>query len=103
MYRQALDPGSAPQLITPFVDMNFYLARLSPDGSAVILEGARIGSRDRGLYRADLKGGTAQLLFSVESSVQFWCTNKAANFCVLGARPPTRTSWSLLNLIHWAV
>jgi serine/threonine protein kinase/Tol biopolymer transport system component len=91
MYRQALDHGSTPQLITPIVDMNFYLARLSPDGSWIILEGAPTGSRNRGLYRADLRGGTPQLLFFTETSVQFWCTNKAANFCVFG-RPSTDTN-----------
>jgi serine/threonine protein kinase/Tol biopolymer transport system component len=84
IFRQSLDPGSVPQLLTPSVDMNFYVARLSPDGSAAILEGAPIGSLHRGLYRADLKGGAPKLLFSLESSVQFWCTNQAANFCVLG-------------------
>jgi serine/threonine protein kinase/Tol biopolymer transport system component len=90
MYRQALDQGSVPQLIAPLVDMNFYLARLSPDGSAIILEGAPTGSRNRGVYRADLTGGTPQLLFSIDASVQFWCTNKAANFCVFGRPSPDR-------------
>ena len=91
MYRQALDQGSIPQLITPVVDMNFYLARLSPDGSWILLEGAPTGSRGRALYRADLRGGTPQPLFSIEASMQFWCTNKAANFCVFG-RPSTDKS-----------
>jgi serine/threonine protein kinase/Tol biopolymer transport system component len=91
MYRQSLNPGSAPQPITPVADMNFYLARMSPDGSGIILEGAPNGSRNRGIYRVDLKGGTPQLLFSVESSVQFWCANKAANLCVIG-RPSMDTN-----------
>lgn len=84
IFRQSLDRGSVPQLLTPSVDMNFYVARLSPDGSAVILEGAPVGSLHRGLYRVDLKGSTPKLLFSLESAVQFWCTNQVANFCVLG-------------------
>ena len=88
MYRQALDSGSTPQLITPVVDMNFFVARLSPDGSWILLEGAPTGSRNLGIYRADLTGGTPQLLFFIEASMQFWCTNKAANFCVFG-RPST--------------
>jgi serine/threonine protein kinase len=88
MYRQALDQGSTPQLITPAVDMNFYVARLSPDGSWILLEGAPTGSRNLGLYRADLRGGTPQLLFFIDAPMQFWCTNKAANFCVFG-RPST--------------
>jgi serine/threonine protein kinase/dipeptidyl aminopeptidase/acylaminoacyl peptidase len=88
MYRQGLDQGSTPQVITPSVDMNFYVARLSPDGSWILLEGAPTGSRNRGLYRSDLRGGTPQLLFFIEASMQFWCTNKAANFCVFG-RPST--------------
>jgi serine/threonine protein kinase len=84
IYRQALDPANAPQLITPPGDTNFYAARFSPDGASVLLEGAPIASHKMGLYRADLKGGVPQLLFNTEGFVQFWCTDRAANLCVFG-------------------
>jgi len=84
MYRQALDQGSTPQLITPATDTNFYAARLSPDGAWILLEGAPSGSHKMGLYRVDLRGGAPQLLFNTEGFVMFWCTTRAANFCVFG-------------------
>jgi serine/threonine protein kinase/Tol biopolymer transport system component len=84
MYRQALDQGSAAQLITPAGDTNFLVARLSPDGASILLEGAPIASHKMGLYRVDLKGRSPQLLFNTEGFVMFWCTNKAANLCVFG-------------------
>jgi len=84
MYRQALDRGSAPQLITSAANTNFYGARLSPDGAWILLEGAPSGSHKMGLYRVELRGGAPQLLFKTEGSVLFWCTNKAANLCVFG-------------------
>jgi hypothetical protein len=84
MYRQALDQGSTPQLITRAADTNFYAARLSPDGAWILLEGAPSGSRKLGLYRVDLRGGVPQLLFLTDGFVQFWCTNKAGNLCVFG-------------------
>jgi len=84
MFRQALDPGSVAQPITPAADTNFYLARLSPDGAWILLEGREIGSHKIGLYRVGLRGGAPQLLFSTKGFVQFWCTNKAANLCVFG-------------------
>jgi serine/threonine protein kinase/Tol biopolymer transport system component len=84
MYRQALDPGSAAQLITPAAGTNFLLARLSPDGAWILLEGAPIASHKMGLYRVDLKGGVPQLLFNTEGFVLFSCTNRAANLCVFG-------------------
>jgi serine/threonine protein kinase len=87
MFRQALDPGSAPQPLTPAADKNFYVARLSPDGAWILLEGKPIGSHKIALYRVDLRGGAPQQLFSTEGFVQFWCTNKAADFCVFG--PPS--------------
>jgi hypothetical protein len=58
--------------------MNFYVARLSPDGSWILLEGAPTGSSDLGLYRADLRGGTPHLLFFIDAPM----------FCVFG-RPST--------------
>jgi serine/threonine protein kinase len=87
MFRQALNPGSAPQLITPASDTNFLVARLSPDGAWILLEGRAIGSHKIGLYRVGLRGGVPQLLFNTEGFVQFWCTNRAANLCVFGRLP----------------
>ena len=84
IYRQPLNPGSAPQLITPSGDTNFLVARLSPDGDWILLEGRAIGSHKIGLYRVGLRGGVPQLLFNTEGFVQFWCTNRAANLCVFG-------------------
>jgi serine/threonine protein kinase len=84
MYRQALDQGSTPQSITPAGDTNFYVARLSPDGVWILLEGQPSGSHKMAIYRVDLKGGVPQQLFDTHGFVQFWCTNKAANFCVFG-------------------
>jgi serine/threonine protein kinase/Tol biopolymer transport system component len=88
MFRQALDPGSAPQTLTPATDKNFYVARLSPDGAWILLEGKPNGSHQIALYRVGLRGGAPQQIFDTEKYVQFWCTNKAANFCVFG-RPAT--------------
>jgi serine/threonine protein kinase len=84
VFRQPLNPGSAPQLITPAGDTNFLVARLSPDGAWILLEGRAIGSHKIGLYRVGLRGGVPQLLFNTEGFVQFWCTNRAANLCVFG-------------------
>jgi len=91
IYRQPLNPSSAPQLITPAGDKNFLVARLSPDGDSILLEGQAIGSHKIGLYRVGLKGGVPQLLFNTDGFVQFWCTNRAANLCVFG-RPTAGTN-----------
>jgi hypothetical protein len=103
MYRQALDQGSTPQLITPAGDTNFYVARLRPDGAWILLEGQRSGSHKMAIYRVDLRGGVPQQLFDTHGFVQFWCTNKAANLCVLGDRRRTTTSWWLPHLTRSAV
>jgi eukaryotic-like serine/threonine-protein kinase len=84
MYRQALERGSAAQLITSGSGTNFLVAQPSPDGAWILLEGAPIGSQKMGLYRVDVKGGIPQRLFDTEAFVLFWCANKAANFCVYG-------------------
>jgi hypothetical protein len=84
MFRQALDQGSTPQSVTPAGDTNFYVARLSPDGAWILLEGQPRGSHKMAIYRVDLKGGVPQHLFDTHAFVQFWCTNKAANLCVFG-------------------
>jgi len=84
MYRQAIDPGSAAQLVTPPVNTNFYLAGLSPDRTGILLEGEPLDSRKMGLYRVDPKGGAAQLLFNTGGFVLFSCSDKTANLCVFG-------------------
>lgn len=91
MYRQAIDPGSAAQLVTPSVNTNFYLAGLSPDRTGILLEGEPLDSRKMGLYRVDPKDGAARLLFSTGGFVQFSCSDKTANLCVFG-RPTTESS-----------
>jgi len=84
IYRQTLDQSSTPQPITPAGDTNFYVARLSPDGAWILLEGQPSGSHKMAIYRVDLRGGVPQQVFETHGFVQFWCTNKAANFCVFG-------------------
>jgi serine/threonine protein kinase/Tol biopolymer transport system component len=84
MYRQGLEQGSSAQLITSDADTNYYLARLSPDRTSILLEGAPVGSHKMGLYRVDLSGGVPQRLFDTQGFVMFWCTNRADNFCVFG-------------------
>jgi serine/threonine protein kinase/Tol biopolymer transport system component len=95
IYRQALDPGSTPQPMTSSPGTNFYLARLSPDGAWVIVEGESVGSYIMALYRVAIMGGVPQLLLSVEGLTQYWCTNKAANFCVLGRPDPARNELAI--------
>jgi Tol biopolymer transport system component len=84
MYRQAIDPGSAAQLVTPAVKTNFYLAGLSPDRTGILLEGEPLDSRKMGLYRVDPKGGARRLLFNTGGFVLFSCSDKTANLCVFG-------------------
>ena len=63
IYSQAINEKTAPQLITSTPDMNFYVARLAPDGSAILLEGAAKGAKHMAIYRSEINGGTPQLLF----------------------------------------
>jgi serine/threonine protein kinase/Tol biopolymer transport system component len=84
MYRQAIAPDSAAQLVTPAVNTVFYLARLSPDRTGILLEGEPLDSRKMGLYRVDPKGGAARLLFNTGGFVLFSCSDKTANLCVFG-------------------
>jgi serine/threonine protein kinase len=84
IFRQALEPPNAPRLLTSTTDMNFYLARPSPDGAWVLLEGEPKGSNGLGLYRVAMSGGIPKLLFPIAGYVHYSCTNKAANFCVFG-------------------
>jgi serine/threonine protein kinase/Tol biopolymer transport system component len=84
MYRQAIAPDSAAQLLTPSVNTNFYLAGLSPDRTGILLEGEPLDSRKMGLYRVDPNGGAARLLFNTGGFVLFSCSDKTANLCVFG-------------------
>jgi serine/threonine protein kinase len=84
MYRQAIDLGSAAQVVTPSVNTNFYLAGLTPDRSGILLEGEPLESRKMGLYRVDPKSGAARLLFNIGAFVLFSCSDKTANLCVFG-------------------
>jgi Tol biopolymer transport system component len=84
MYRQALEQGSAPQLLSPAANTNFYLARLSPDGAWILLEGEPLTTRKMGLYRVDPRGGVPQRIFEIDGFVVFSCSNQAANLCVFG-------------------
>lgn len=91
IYRQSLRPPGIPQLMTLQPGTNFYLARLSPDGASLVLEGEPVGSNRMHLYRVPLTGGIPRLLFPVEDLTQCFCANQASHFCVLG-RPDPRTN-----------
>ncbi len=91
MYRQPIDPGSAAQVVTPSVNTNFYLAGLSPDRTAILLEGEPLDSRKMGLYRVEVHGGARRLLFNTGGFVLFSCSDKTANLCVFG-RPTGETN-----------
>lgn len=84
MYRQAIDPGSTAQVVTPSVNTNFYLAGLSPDRTGILLEGEPLDTHKMGLYRVDSKNGAARLLFNTGGFVLFSCSDKTANVCVFG-------------------
>jgi serine/threonine protein kinase len=83
IYSQDVEGKSAAQLITSTPRMNFYIARSTPDQSALILEGSPSGRFESALYRQE-GNSIPRLLFATDSFVQFWCTRSPANFCVLG-------------------
>ena len=84
IYRQGLDRNSAPQLITSTPDTNFYIARLSPDRTSLLLEGEPNGTNNMSLYRVGIGGGVPQLLFHTEGFQHYWCSNQDGNLCVVG-------------------
>jgi len=88
IYRQALGQGSTSYPIGSSPGLNFYMARLSPDGAWLVIEGEPSGPGNMALYRLPVRGGISQLLFPVEGLTQYWCTGKTANFCVLGRSDP---------------
>ena len=84
MYRQALDRDTPAEVVTSELGTNFYVARLSPDGTAIIFEGQPVGSNRMAFYQAPLSGGVPHPLYPLESFAHFWCANKKAGFCVVG-------------------
>jgi hypothetical protein len=67
--------------------MNFYAARVSPDGAWLIVEGRPNGANQMALYRVGIGGGVPQRLFDVADLMQFWCPHQPTNFCVFGTTP----------------
>jgi serine/threonine protein kinase/Tol biopolymer transport system component len=90
IFRQTLDRSSTPQLIASTPDMNFYVARFTPDGNSIVLEGRPSDSSTLGLYRVGIEGGIPKLLFHLNGLVQYWCTSKSTSFCVLGQSSPDK-------------
>ncbi len=88
LYRQALDGRMPPQLITTDPTLDLYVARLTPDGSGLIVEGGPHSSRKLGLYRVAATGGVPQLQFEISSFVDFRCTDQHVNLCVYGELVP---------------
>jgi serine/threonine protein kinase len=84
IYRQSVAQGGVPHLVTTAPDMNFYIARYSPDGQWMLLEGKPVASNQMGVYRVASDGGVPQLVFPVHGLTQYFCTNKSGELCVLG-------------------
>ena len=85
IYRQSLDGASSLQLVTAAPAMNFYNARVSPDGGWVIVQGKPQNSDGYGLYRVPIEGGAPQLLFPVEpETTDYHCSSQLANLCAYG-------------------
>jgi eukaryotic-like serine/threonine-protein kinase len=98
IYKQAIDGNSPPQLITNTTSINFYNARLAPDGTTLILAGAERGSGRLGLYRVAVDGGVPQLLFPLEPKVDdYSCSNRSANLCVYGVLAPDDRSFEIIT------
>ena len=95
IYMQALGTGSIPYPITSTPGTNFYMARLSPDGAWLVIEGEPVGPGNMALYRVPISGSILQLLFPVDGLTQYWCTNKTANFCVLGRPDPGKNELAI--------
>jgi len=88
IYKQAIADGSASRQVTKTPEMNFYIARLTPNGNSLILEGTATGPNDLGFYRTSIEGGVPQLLFKSEGFVQYWCTTGGQDVCVYGQMAP---------------
>jgi eukaryotic-like serine/threonine-protein kinase len=88
IFTQALDGGAAPQILTSAPSMDFFLARVAPDGASVLVEGRPKDSHKMGIYRVALGGGVPQLLFETGDLMDYRCTNSPANFCGYGRLVP---------------
>ncbi len=88
IYRQAIAGNTTSELVTSDPDFGFFLARVAPEGNALIVEGGRRGSGELGLYRVDLLGGAPHFLLKVDGLVGFWCTDRRANLCVYALLVP---------------
>jgi len=86
IYKQALD-GTPPQILTSAPAMGFYLARVTPDGAGLIVEGVPRNGK-HGLYQMGIDGGVPRLLFGTDGFVDFRCTNKRTSFCAYGLLVP---------------
>jgi hypothetical protein len=76
--------------------MDFFIARLVPDG-ALVVEGYSRKSRKMGLYRAGSDGGAPQLLFETEGWGNYQCTDQRANFCVYGQLYPDQKDLAITS------
>ena len=89
IYARGIYQQTPAQLITNTSTMSFYLARTTPDGAAILVEGSPNDLEEvSGIYRAELNGGAPRLLFATNDFVMYWCTLAEANFCVLGQMAP---------------
>jgi DNA-binding winged helix-turn-helix (wHTH) protein/Tol biopolymer transport system component len=88
IYKQSIDSNDSPHLLTIAPASDFYIGRLSPDGSSLLVEGESRATAKMGLYRVGMDGGIPQLLFETEGMVDFRCTERAVNFCVFGLMEP---------------
>jgi eukaryotic-like serine/threonine-protein kinase len=86
IYKQAYNGNTPPQLLTQGTELDFYNARVAPDGASLILVGVVHGSTGFGFYRVPIDGGAPQLLFKIEGndSGDFRCTIQPVNLCVYG-------------------
>jgi Tol biopolymer transport system component len=86
IYKQAYNGNTPPQLLTQGTELDFYNARVAPDGASLILAGVVQGSTGFGFYRVPIDGGAPQLLFKIEGndSGDFRCTIQPVNLCVYG-------------------
>jgi DNA-binding winged helix-turn-helix (wHTH) protein/Tol biopolymer transport system component len=98
IYRQAVDGNTSGQAVTSDPSFTFFLARATPDGGALIVEGGRRGSGELGLYKVEMDGGTPQLLLKTDGNLGFWCANQHANFCVYGLLIPDQKELAVKRL-----
>jgi eukaryotic-like serine/threonine-protein kinase len=81
IYEQALDQTAPKPLVTG--QMNAVAGRFSPDGKWLFYE-LRKPDGSIALMRVARFGGRAQPVLSSRSLVNYYCTEKGANFCVVG-------------------